>query len=51
MADTIILKGQIGFMGTTMTDLANCTIATAQSLYGNSVAAKVRAAFHARGIV
>ncbi|MGZ4366085.1 MAG: hypothetical protein ACXVE1_05350 [Gaiellaceae bacterium] len=24
---------------------------TAQNLYGNSVAAKVRAAFHARGIV
>jgi hypothetical protein len=51
MADTIILKGQIGFHGTTMTDLANSTIATAQSLYGNSVATKVRAAFHARGIV
>src|SRR5580765_8252318 len=51
MADTIILKGQIGFPGTTMTDLANRTIDTAQSLYGNSVAAKVRAAFHARGIV
>jgi len=51
MADTIILKGQIGFMGTTMTDLANSTIATAQSLYGYSVATKVRAAFHARGIV
>jgi hypothetical protein len=51
MADTIILKGQIGFMGKTMTDLANSTISTAQSLYGSSVAAKVRAAFHARGIV
>jgi len=51
MADTIILKGQIGFHETTMTDLANSTIATAQSLYGNSVATKVRAAFHARGIV
>jgi hypothetical protein len=51
MADTIILKGQIGFMGKTMTDLANSTISTAQSLYGTSVAAKVRAAFHARGIV
>jgi hypothetical protein len=51
MADTIILKGQIGFMGKTMTDLANSTISTAQSLYGSSVSAKVRAAFHARGIV
>jgi Zn-dependent metalloprotease len=51
MADTIILKGQIGFTGKTMTDLANSTISTAQSLYGSSVAAKVRAAFHARGIV
>jgi Zn-dependent metalloprotease len=51
MADTIILKGQIGFMGKTMTDLANSTISAAQSLYGSTVAAKVRAAFHARGIV
>ena len=51
MADTIILDAQIGFPGTTMTDLANRTITTAQSLYGNSVATKVRAAFHARGIV
>jgi len=51
MADTVILKGQIGFSGTTMTDLANSTIATAQNLYGNSVASKVRAAFHSRGIV
>ena len=44
-------KDSIGFMGKTMTDLANSTISTAQSLYGTSVAAKVRAAFHARGIV
>jgi Zn-dependent metalloprotease len=34
-----------------MTDLANSTISAAQSLYGSTVAAKVRAAFHARGIV
>jgi hypothetical protein len=34
-----------------MTDLANRTIETAQSLYGNGVAKKVRDAFHARGIV
>jgi hypothetical protein len=50
-ADTIILKAQIGFPGTTMTDLANRTIDTAVRLYGNGVATKVRAAFHARGIV
>jgi zinc metalloprotease ZmpB len=50
-ADTAILKGQIDFPGTTMTDLANSTIAAAQSLYGNAVAKKVRDAFHARGIV
>jgi hypothetical protein len=50
-ADTIILQGQIDFNGTTMTDLANRTIETAQSLYGNGVAKKVRDAFHARGIV
>ena len=50
-ADTIILKAQIDFPGTTMTDLANRTIATAQDLYGNSAANAVRAAFHDRGIV
>jgi hypothetical protein len=38
-------------MGKTMTDLANSTISTALTLYSSSVAAKVRAAFHARGIV
>ena len=50
-ADTIILAAQINFPGTTMTDLANRTIATAQNLYGSGAATKVRAAFHARGIV
>lgn len=50
-ADTIILEAQFDFPGTTMTDLANRTIATAQSLYGNAAANAVRAAFHARGIV
>jgi zinc metalloprotease ZmpB len=50
-ADTIILAAQIDFPGTTMTDLANRTIATAQNLYGSGAATKVRAAFHARGIV
>jgi zinc metalloprotease ZmpB len=50
-ADTIILYGQINFPGTTMVDLANRTVAAAQTLYGSNTAAKVRAAFHARGIL
>jgi hypothetical protein len=50
-ADTIILTGSMDFPGTTMTDLANRTIAAAQQLYGNSAAKAVTAAFHARGIV
>jgi zinc metalloprotease ZmpB len=50
-ADTIILKGQIDFPGTTMTDLATRTAAAAKSLYGNSAASKVTAAFEARGIL
>jgi zinc metalloprotease ZmpB len=50
-ADTIILKGQIDFPGTTMTDLATRTVATTQSLYGNGAAAKVRSAFEDRGIL
>jgi hypothetical protein len=50
-ADTIILQGSMDFPGTTMTDLANRTIAAAQQLYGSSAAKAVTAAFHARGIV
>jgi hypothetical protein len=50
-ADTIILKGQIDFRGTTMTDLANRTVSAAKGLYGNAVASKVTAAFQARGIL
>jgi hypothetical protein len=50
-ADTVILKGQIDFPGTTMTDLATRRVAAAHSLYGNRVAAKVSAAFEARGIL
>jgi zinc metalloprotease ZmpB len=50
-ADTIILFGQINFPGTTMVDLANRTVGAAQTLYGSTTAAKVRAAFHARGIL
>src|SRR4029453_3269563 len=44
-ADTVILKGQIDFPGTSMPDLAGRIVATAQSVYGNSTASKVRAAF------
>jgi zinc metalloprotease ZmpB len=50
-ADTIILQAQFDFPGTTMTDLATRTVATAQSFYGSAVARKVRAAFQARGIL
>jgi len=50
-ADTIILQGSFDFPGTTMTDLANRTVAVAQSLYGNSAANTVRSAFQARGIL
>jgi hypothetical protein len=50
-ADTVILKGQIDFPGTTMTDLATRTVAAAKSLYGNSAASTVTAAFEARGIL
>ena len=50
-ADTVILQGQINFDGTTMTDLASRTVAAAKSIYGNAVAAKVTAAFEARGIL
>jgi zinc metalloprotease ZmpB len=51
VADTIILNGQFDFPGTTMTDLAERTVATAQSLYGAGAAAAVSAAFQARGIL
>jgi zinc metalloprotease ZmpB len=50
-ADTVILKGQIDFPGTTMPDLASRIVATAQTIYGNATAAQVRAAFAARGIL
>ena len=50
-ADTIILTGSFDFPGTTMTDLANRTVAAAQQLYGNKTAATVRDAFVARGIL
>jgi hypothetical protein len=50
-ADTIILQAQFDFPGTTMTDLANRTVATAQQLYGNAAANTVRKAFQDRGIL
>ena len=50
-ADTVILEGQFDFPGTTMTELANRTVAAAQRIYGNGTANKVRAQFVARGIL
>jgi len=50
-ADTIILQGTNGYVGTTMPDLANRTVNAAQSLYGTAEANAVRQAFIARGIL
>jgi zinc metalloprotease ZmpB len=50
-ADTIILNGQFDFSGTTMTALAQSTVAAAQSLYGNQAATAVTKAFADRGIL
>jgi Zn-dependent metalloprotease len=50
-ADTIILNGQFDFPGTTMTALAQSTVAAAQSLYGKQAAAAVTKAFADRGIL
>jgi hypothetical protein len=50
-ADTIILNGQFDFPGTTMTALAQSTVAAAQSLYGKQEATAVTKAFAARGIL
>jgi zinc metalloprotease ZmpB len=50
-ADTIILTGSFDFPGTTMTDLANRTVAAAQTLYGTQAANVTRQAFVARGIL
>ena len=50
-ADTIILQGTNGYTGTTMPDLANRTVAAAQSLYGTSAANVVHQAFADRGIL
>jgi hypothetical protein len=50
-ADTIILNGQFDFPGTTMTELAQSTVAAAQSLYGKQAANAVTKAFADRGIL
>jgi hypothetical protein len=50
-ADTSILEGQFDFPGTTMTDLAERTVAAARRLYGPSTANSVRSAFVVRGIL
>jgi hypothetical protein len=50
-ADTIILQGSFDFPGTTMTALANNTVAAAQQLFGAADALVVRQAFVDRGIL
>jgi zinc metalloprotease ZmpB len=50
-ADTIILQGSFDFPGTTMVELANRTVAAAQSLYGAKAAGVVTKAFADRGIL
>jgi len=50
-ADTVILNGQFGFAGTTMTELAQQTVAAAQRIYGAGTANAVRRAFADRGIL
>jgi len=50
-ADTIILTGSFDFPGTTMTDLAQRTVAAAKSLYGPGAANAVTKAFDDRGIL
>jgi len=51
-ANRIILESQFFFTPTiTMPEAANLTVITARALYGKQAAAKVKAAFHARGIL
>jgi Zn-dependent metalloprotease len=50
-ADTLILEGQFDMPNPTMPELARSTVAAAQHLYGNGVAAKVTRAFQDRGIL
>jgi len=49
-ADTLILEAQFDFPGTSMSDLAAATVATANRLYGRAVANQVRGAFVDRGL-
>ena len=51
MADTAILQGQFDFDGGSMPALAEDITSAADKLYGSGVAAQVRAAFVARGIL
>ena len=44
-------QGSFDFPGTTMTELANRTVAAAQQLYGNAAANAVQKAFEDRGIL
>jgi hypothetical protein len=50
-ADTVILTGSFNFPGTTMTDLANRTVAAALQLYGVQAAKVTKQAFVDRGIL
>jgi len=50
-ADTIIINAQFGFAGTTMTQLAQLTVAAAQTIYGPAEANAVTQAFQDRGIL
>lgn len=50
-ADTVILTGSFNFPGTTMTDLANRTVAAALQLYGMQAAKVTKQAFVDRGIL
>ena len=50
-ADTVILQGSFDFPGGSMTDLANRTVAAAQSIYGKNAAKAVTQAFADRGIL
>ncbi|MFD1047585.1 M36 family metallopeptidase, partial [Kibdelosporangium lantanae] len=51
-AAKLVLESQFSYTpNTTMKAAANATVATAKKLYGDADAAKVTAAFHARGII
>ena len=50
-ADTVVLQAQFDFDGSSMPTLARSTVATAQALYRNAAANRVRTAFEDRGIL